>query len=79
MVSLVASRQLARLPLAVATQVRQELHALAESAPTLVAKHAGPKPGEPLSMRLLVDRYVAQVSLHPGERIVTLRDVDTGQ
>jgi hypothetical protein len=76
MVSLVATRQLARVPLAVATQVRQELHALAERAQRLVKARPGSPVGEAQSLFLLVDRYVAHVDIQPAERVVTLREVD---
>jgi hypothetical protein len=74
-VGLVASRQLGRLPPALASQVRQELHAVAERASALVGA-AGRGPGEPLTLRLPVDRYVAVVELDAAQGVVTLRDID---
>lgn len=70
-VSLMASRQLSRVPADVARQVRQELHAVAQ-------RTAGERsPDEPLSLHVRVERYVAHVDINPQEGVVTLRDVDT--
>lgn len=74
-VGLVASRQLARLSPALASQVRQELHAVAERAAALVAAE-GRGAGEPLTLRLPVDRCVAVVELDATQGVVTLRDID---
>jgi hypothetical protein len=73
-VGLVASRQLSRLPSALASRVRQDLHALAEEA----ARTATGRPsGEPLSLRLPVEGYVARVDIDSVEGVVTLRDIDS--
>lgn len=73
-VSLMASRQLARVPAEVARQVRQKVHAVAERAPRTAGER---RTGEPLSLHVQVERYVAHVDINPQEGVVTLRDVDT--
>ena len=73
-VSLMASRQLARVPAEVARQVRQEVHAVAARAPRTAGERNS---GEPLSLHVQVERYVAHVDINPQEGVVTLRDVDT--
>ena len=73
-VSLMASRQLARVSADVARQVHQQVHAVAERAPRTARER---RPGESLSLQVQVERYVAHVDINPQDGVVTLRNVDT--
>lgn len=75
-VSLVASRQLSRLPAEVADRVRKELHAEADRASRGGRAPEAWRGPLALALRLRVDAHVLHCDVDRAQAVLTLREVE---